>query len=255
MLRAVVLALLIANLGFWVWRAGALDSLGLGPTSERDPARLARQVQPEAVRVLPADLAAASLRAASAPLGSGVAASAVAAATVPAASQCLEAGPFASGAIDAAEQALAVAGLPAGTWRRSGPETAPQYAVVLGPFNSRESLQTKREEIGRLQLPTEAVELPGKASGDALQTVLALGRYDSRSAAEAGLAGFSKRGVRTARVAALPAPGGELRLRVDNASAALAEQLRALSAAALGAGFGPCAAPSPAPPAAASAAR
>ena len=76
MLRAVVVALLLANLGFWAWRSGAFEALGLGPSSERDPARLAQQVQPEAVRVVPAAMAAATLRAASAPLGSATAASA-----------------------------------------------------------------------------------------------------------------------------------------------------------------------------------
>ena len=253
MLRAVVVALLVANLGFWAWRAGAFEALGLGPSSERDPARLAQQVQPEAVRVVPAAMAAATLRVASAPLGSAAAASAaVAAAQAP---QCLEAGPFAPAALDAAEQALAAAGLPAGSWRRSSLDAAPQYAVVLGPFNSGEGLQTKREEIGRLKLPIEAVELPGKASGDAPQAALALGRYDSRSAAEAGLDGFSKRGVRTARVATLRTASSQMRLRIDNASPALTEQLRALSAAALGGGFAPCVAEPAAPTAAASAAR
>lgn len=253
MLRAVVVALLLANLGFWAWRSGAFEAVGLGPSSERDPARLAQQVQPEAVRVVPAAMAAATLRAASAPLGSATAASAaVAAAQAP---QCLEAGPFAPSGVDAAEQALAAAGLPAGSWRRSSPDAAPQYAVVLGPFNSGEGLQTKREEIGRLKLPFEVVELPGKASGDAPQTGLALARYVSRSAAEAGLAGFSKRGVRTARVAVLRAASSEMRLRIDSASPALAEQLRALSAAALGGGFAPCAAEPPTPTPAASATR
>lgn len=252
MLRAVVLVLLLANLGFWAWRSGALDGIGLGPTRERDPTRLAQQVQPDAVRVVPAATAAATLLAANASRSSAAPASAAVAAA-PETTQCLEAGPFAPGAIDAAEQALAAAGLPAGRWRRSNQASAAQYAVVLGPFNSPEGLQTKREEIGRLKLPFEAVELPGKSSGDAAQTGLALARYDSRSAAEAGLASFSKRGVRTARVATLRAAGSESRLRIDSASPALAEQLRVLSSAALGAGFSPCPAEAPAP--AASAAR
>ena len=66
MLRALVALLLVANLGFWAWRTGALEGLGLGPARERDPTRLAQQIRPEAVRVLPASAAIAFSIAASA---------------------------------------------------------------------------------------------------------------------------------------------------------------------------------------------
>lgn len=233
MLRALVAALLLANLAFWAWSAGALDSIGLGPAHERDPARLALQVQPEAVRVVPAADASAVAVNASASAG----AASVKAGALP---QCLEAGPFAAAAIEAAERALAPAALPEGSWLRSQHEVAALYAVVLGPFASRESMRQKGEEFARLRLATEAIELPGEANDGTTQAVLALGRYDSRGAADAALAALGQRGVRTARVTLLKPAVSESRLRVPNPTAAQAEQLRALNDPALGSGFGPC---------------
>jgi hypothetical protein len=233
MLRALVALLLLANLGFWAWSAGALEVIGLAPARERDPSRLAQQVRPEAVRVLTRAEAAAALRAASATLAGGKS---------PATSLCLEAGPFSPAAAETAERVLATA-LPAGSWVRTTQDSAAQYAVVLGPFASRDALQKKADELGRLRVTFEETGLPAEDAGPAgAQRGFALGRYDSRAAAEAALAAFSARGVRTARVAALRDASSETRLRIDNANAALAEQARAISAAALGAGFGPCAA-------------
>lgn len=234
MLRASVVALLLANLAFWAWSTGALESLGWAPARERDPTRLEQQVRPDAVRVLSPTAATAALQAArpaSAP-GNAAARSPL---------LCLEAGPFAPGAIEVAEHALAAAALPEGSWVRTNRNLAASYAVVLGPFGNRDALRKKREEISRLRLPFEALDLPGDGAGAAPQPGFALGRYDSRDAAEAALTAFNQRGVRTARVALLRPASSESRLRVEYATPAQAEQLRALSGGAFGAGFAACA--------------
>lgn len=233
MLRALVAVLLLANLAFWAWSAGTLEGIGLGPARERDPARLTQQVQPDAVRVLPPTAAVAALSAASAAQGSG------------AALACLEAGPFAPTTIDAAERALAAAALPEGLWLRTNHELAAQFAVVLGPFGNREALLKKREELSRLRVPLEPLDLPGDGAGTSAQPGFALGRYDNADAAQAALAAFSQRGVRTARVTLLRPASSESRLRVDAATPVQAAQLRALSGAALAGGFAPCAAAAP----------
>lgn len=230
MLRALVVLLLLANLAFWAWTEGLLAPVGLMPTSQRDPARLELQVQPDAVRVLSADAARAAL-------------AATAEAPARGATQCLEAGPFSTASIVAAEQALVAAGWPAGSWVRTPHEGAPQYAVVLGPFGNREALQKKQDELGRLRLEFETVDLPGDGGSATPQPGFALGRYANRTAADTALAAFSLRGVRTARVTSLKPAPGDSRLRADPLTPAQAEQLRALSGAALGAGFVPCAAP------------
>jgi hypothetical protein len=258
MLRALVVLLVLANLGFWAWSTGTLAIIGLAPAQERDPSRLEQQVRADAVRVLaPAEAAAAlgAASAAAAPRSAASAASgassvapstnaasaALAASNAAAALLCLEAGPFAPAAVEAAERALAAV-LPAGSWLRVRKEVAAQYAVVLGPFVGREGLQKKADELGRLRVTFEEINLPADGAAPAgVPRGFALGRYDNRAAAEAALAAFSARGVRTARVAMLRATGSEAWLRVDNASATLAERARAISAAALGAGFAPCA--------------
>ena len=239
MLRAVVAVLLLANLAFWAWSEGLLEPVGLVPTHERDPQRLNLQINPDAVQVLAPAAASAALRAAEA------AARAPAAVARPVV-QCLDAGPFSASAIDAAERAMAAASLPAGSWARTRHEAAPQYAVVLGPFGNREALQKKSDELGRLNLPVEALDLPGDGPGAAPQPGFALGRYATRSAADAALVGLGQRGVRTARVTQLKPSSIDSRLRVEHATPALVERLRALNSAALGAGFGPCAAAAPA---------
>jgi len=234
MLRALAALLIVANLAFWAWSAGALEGIGLAPARERDPARLSQQVRPDAVRALPPAAAQAALGAASAASAPADAARATL--------LCLEAGPFAPAALEAAERALAAAALPDGTWVRTTHEVAAQYAVVLGPYGNREVLQRKREELGRLHLAFEALDLPGDGVNATPQAGIALGRYDNRGAAEAALASLGERGVRTARVTLLKPASSESRLRVESAPPALAEQLRGLSSAALGAGFRPCAA-------------
>ena len=244
MLRLLVVALLLANLMFWAWSTGTLEFIGWVPTRERDPARLAEQVRPDAVRILAPAAATAALSTATAASQAAPAAVSGASAAAAGTPLCLEAGPFVGSAIDAAEQALLAAALPEGSLIRANRDIPAVYAVILGPFASREALQKKREEIARLRLPFEALDLLGAGGKD--QPGFALGRYDNRTAAESALATFSQRGINTARVAMLRPASSETRLRVEFATQAQADQLRALSGGALGAGFAPCAPLAPA---------
>ena len=232
MLRALVAVLLLVNLGFWAWSAGALERLGWAPTRERDPARLALQTGAETVRVLPPD---AALPAPKSPAGA-----AGAEARGPS-SQCLETGPLALTALASAERTLLAGGVAEGSWVRRSSDLPAQYAVVLGPFNSNEALRNKREEIARLRLPLEVLSLPAVGAGSGPQAGLALGRYDNRATADSALAGYAQRGVRTARVLQLRPAGSEVHLRFDSATAAQAQQLRSLSGELVGAAFAPCA--------------
>jgi hypothetical protein len=78
MLRAIVLLLLLANLGFWAWTQGQLDGVvGVRAQGDREPERLARQVRADSVHILPAGATSAP------PGGPGEPALA-----------CLEAGPY-----------------------------------------------------------------------------------------------------------------------------------------------------------------
>jgi BirA family biotin operon repressor/biotin-[acetyl-CoA-carboxylase] ligase len=240
MLRWLVLALLLANALFWAWSQGWLSPLfGPAPGAQREPWRLQQQLRPESVRVLPPG-AAPPAAASSGASGAGMPASAATAGAASAPGTtlaCFESPPLTPATLDAAEQALATV-LPARGWIRASREASPQHVVVLGPL-AREALQKKRDELTRLKLGFEELRLPGDAGAG-----LALGRYESPSAAQAALEGFGQRGVRTARVVALREAGSETRLRIENATPAQAEALRALKTPALGAqGLVPCAAP------------
>jgi hypothetical protein len=55
-LRVVVVALLVANLGYAIWARGGLAMFGSEPArfSEREPQRLQQQVRPQVLLVKPA---------------------------------------------------------------------------------------------------------------------------------------------------------------------------------------------------------
>jgi hypothetical protein len=237
-LRWLVLGLLVANVLVFASGQGWLGPIGVGTGSPREPGRLQQQIRPDLLRVLPADTGAApdsGPTTAATPAGTVVPAIVAGASAPSGGLSCLETEALPPTALDGAEQALAAV-LPGRGWVRASREVAPQYAVVIGPMSSRDALQKKREELGRLRVGVEEIRLPG-SSGPAL----ALGRYDSQASAEAGLDSFGQRGVRTARVVALREPVVEMRLRVERLSPEQAEALRALKAPALGAqGLLPC---------------
>ena len=96
MLRVLVVLLLLANLIFFGWARGWFAPGWPPPRhGEREPERVAAQVRPELITVLPPPAASAAILAARA-----------------ASEMCLEAGPFDAAAMGAAETALAGAGFP-----------------------------------------------------------------------------------------------------------------------------------------------
>jgi hypothetical protein len=218
MLRLVVLALILANLGFYSWTQGWLDGLvGVRPTGDREPERMARQVRPETVVILPPE-AAASSSASAAPV-------------------CLEAGPFSATELAAANAALkqALPNAAEGSWVEVKTDTPGTWIVYMGKFVDTEGLVKKEQELKRLKLDFEVVRTP-----PALDRGLSLGRFDARAAADTALERFTQQGVRTARVVELSPPGSATLLRAARADEALAAQLTALKAGALGKGFVAC---------------
>jgi hypothetical protein len=94
-LRALVVALVAANLLFFAYTRGTLDGLlGLRAIGDREPERLANQIRPETIQLLPMSAAASApgdVRA------------------------CLETPPFGAADANAVELVLAN-NLPAGSW-------------------------------------------------------------------------------------------------------------------------------------------
>ena len=221
MLRLLLLVLIVANLGFYSWSQGWLDSVvGIRATGDREPERLARQLRPEAVVILPPESAAAS------------------SATTAATPACLEAGPFSPtelvAAITSLKQLLPTAA--EGGWAEVKTETPGSWIVYMGKFADAEGLAKKEQELKRLKLDFEIMRSP-----PTLERGLSLGRFDQRAAADKALERFTQQGVRTARVVELSAPGSASLLRAARADAELASQLTALKAASLGKGFAACA--------------
>jgi len=200
MLRAVVIALVLANAAFFAWTQGWLDNVvGVRSIGDREPERLLRQIRPETIRIIPTPT--------------------VVAAPPPA---CLEAGPFAPAEIAAAEAALRAA-LPnatAGTWVSLKTDQPGTWIVYMGKYPNRELLVRKQEELARRKVAFEEVNSPVT-----LDPGLSLGRFEERAAADKALAQFTQQGIRTAKVVELTPPASSFRLRVERADAALAAQL------------------------------
>ena len=250
MLRLAALLLLLVNLLLLAWLGGLLPA-GAG---QREPERLARQVKPGAIRLLPpASASAPQAAAASSTPGVTSAASAASAANAPAAglalpasalaraTACLEAGPFDSSTAASAERALQQAGVPAGSWRLAAAAAGSAYLVYVGPYPDPATLQAKRDELRQLAVAAYPVD-----ADTGLQPGLSLGRHASAAAADAALAALGRRGVRSARVVAVAgsSPAGSL-LRVAVADAALQARLAGLALPG-GQGFKACAEPPPA---------
>jgi hypothetical protein len=101
-MRTLVSLLLLANLGFFALASGWLQPyVGLSTHHEREPQRLAAQIQPESVRVRAVGDAAATL-----------------------AAGCIQAGPFSLEQIEAIEAELAPAVRTPTTWQRQPAEPA-----------------------------------------------------------------------------------------------------------------------------------
>jgi hypothetical protein len=254
LLRWFVALALLANIGYAAWHAGALGVVGLAPATERDPGRLQQQVRPAALRVLsPQATTAAVAESANAaavgppppgplaaPLPAPVAAPASAAESATAASAplaCLEIGPLDNAAaLDSAERALASVLPDRGerAWVREQRPGGAQYIVFVGPVLSRDSARQRREELIKLKMSFEAVELPGGPSSEK-EGGYSLGKHDSETAALAALDALRDRGLRNARVALLRANGSPRTwLRLDNLRSAAADAVRALPADKLG---------------------
>ena len=219
MLRALFFALVFANLGFYAWTQGWLDGIaGTRAAGDREPERLARQVRPETVVILPPG-------AASAP-------------GTPAPTACLEAGPFSTTELISASATLkeALPGLPEGSWLEAKAETPGAWIVYMGKFNDSESLTKKEQELKRLKVEFEEVR-----NQPALARGLSLGRHEQRGAADKALERLVQQGVRSARVVEVAAPASVTLLRVPRADSELAARLTALRSAGLGKGFVACA--------------
>ncbi|MEO6409856.1 MAG: hypothetical protein ABIO45_14035 [Burkholderiaceae bacterium] len=214
MLRALVVLLLLANAAVFAWSRGWLgEGSGTPSNGSEAAARQARQIRPQSVVIL----SPTSARAAAAALA------------------CLEAGPFNAAQFAVAESVLQPL-LPPGSWSDVRTERAPVWIVYMGKYETPELMARKQSEVGRTKIEFEELR-----NAPDLEPGLALGRFESREAAERALAQYTLRGLRSARVVELVPPATSHMLRIEKAGSAVLAQATALRNDALGSGFAACA--------------
>jgi hypothetical protein len=142
MLRLIVLFLLLANGAYYAWSQGLLMPWGVGPLQQSEPQRMQQQLQPEGVRLLPAE----ELRA----LEAQVAQVAPAAR----ASECLASATLAEP--QAATVRTALQSWPAGSWTLEPVVEPPRWILYMGKYADPEQLARKRAELRQLGIAFDA---------------------------------------------------------------------------------------------------
>ena len=217
MLRALALCLLLLNGVYFAWGQGWLLAYGLGPTPQREPHRLAQQIQPEAIQII------------------GERDAAQAQAPVPTANAvCLQ-----SGVLDAAKVAalrtVLEASWPAQAWALDELTVSARWIIYMGKYANAVELAKKRAQLATLRLTFEPLRNPALAPG------LSLGAFASQAQAETALETLAQRGVRTARVVQELPQSQAYRLRLPAVDEVLQKQLPPVRAALAGQALLPCA--------------
>ena len=213
MLRLCVLLLVLLNGIYYAWSHNLLRPYGFAPVQQTEPHRLAQQIRPELVRILPAD----ETRRVE-----------VAEKTAPRPVECLQAGLFDENQTAMLRQ-TAQSVLPAGNWSLDEAVEPPRWIVYMGKYPDAQALAKKRAELAALNLRFEPLTNP------ALELGLSLGSFETEARANEALAALSKQGVHTARVVQerlelrgtwfrIPVVDEALKARLDDLKTALADK-------------------------------
>lgn len=220
-MRLLVLALMLANAGYWAWSTGALLPYGVGPAVQTEPERMQAQIRPQALRVL------------SAPEAEQALAQAARAATP---TQCLE-----SARLSQAQAALLREQLsaqwPADAWRMTPWSESARWIIYIGPLSRPDALARKQQELHQRKVAFEAYSSAELGPG------LSLGTYATQEQAQAQLSALTQRGVRTARVVQTAAASSGEQLRLPAVTAALQQWIPKMAPYLGEAGLTPCPAP------------
>jgi len=209
-MRALFLLLLAANLAYFAWwRYGA-------PADPADSAPLARQIEPEKLKVIaPKDLPPPSTTRKAAPL-----AAAPAAASAP----CLEWGGFTLADAPRAEQALEPLALGGRLAQRRTDELA-RWWVFIPSQGSRQNALRKAQELRNLGIDEYFIV---QDEGE-YRWALSLGVFRNEEAAQAHLAALRARGVRSAGVGPRETVVPKVWLQVKSVDAPLLARLKEIA--------------------------
>lgn len=215
MLRAIALALLLANAGYFAFTHGWLARWGWAPEQQSEPQRLDQQLRPEVLRLLPPTGGPRAQ-----PTPAPAPGPETTAAVTGGAGECLQAGVF--DALQAARLRDQLTGLalPAGSYAFE-PVTVPgRWIVYMGRYADAEQVARKKAELRYRKVSFEALQ------NSSLEPGLSLGGFATQAEAARELEALANRGVRTARVLQergevqgqtlrLPAVDDTLRPRLD----------------------------------------
>lgn len=239
MIRVLIALLIAANLAFFGWTRGWLDTVvGVPGGGGREPDRQQREVRPELVQLLTPEAAVPRRTAAPSPAPQPHSPASPGSPSPPSPSPstaCLEAGPFDAAGLEAAGAAMHAA-LPGAPSTTTETEQAGGWLVYIGRYADPAAMARREANLTRRNLPyTEVTNDPALTPG------LALGRFDDRAGAVQALERFTQLGLSSARVVETSAPIVRYRLRVDPVDPDTAAQLKSLTNPAFGSGFAACA--------------
>jgi hypothetical protein len=181
-MKLAFLLLVLVNLLLFAWLQGAFGRYGEGG---REPERVARQIEPERIRVLTEkDVQALRERARSSSNGLD-----------PSAPQaCVEFGDFPQA--DAARVEKLLAGLPAAKVTSLPVEAPGWFMVYLPPHKTWAEAERRAEELRKLGVK----DLQVMSESAALKFAISLGSFRDPNAAKAHLAALEKMGVKGVRM-------------------------------------------------------
>ncbi|CAN5150841.1 hypothetical protein BH10PSE16_BH10PSE16_28730 [soil metagenome] len=217
MLRALVLALLLANAAYFAWGQGLLAAYGWAPARQAEPERLAQQIRPEAMQLI----APATAQTQDSPP------------VRTADTRCLQVGVFTEQQAHVLRPRLQ-AGLPTGSWSFENSGDSVRWIIYMGKYISKEAMNRKRHMLKQLDL---AFEQP---ASHVLNPGLSLGSYASKAEAEKALDQMNERGLRSARVVLERPELPSLWLKVPAADATMQARLEALKPQFAGKAVQPC---------------
>ena len=223
MLRLIVLALVLANAGYYAYSQGLLAAYGFAPATQSEPQRLTQQIKPEMLRILNPQEA---IQFESTTPPTQVIASA-------SATECLQVGMFNEEQTMVLREKL-VSTLPQNSWVIESALVPARWLVYMGKYSSDEAVVKKKSELRGRGVSFEAL------NNISLEPGLSLGSFKTQPEAEAELNRIAKKGVKTAKVMQERAELRGHRLRLPTVNAALRSQLDAIKPQLAGKAFAVC---------------
>jgi hypothetical protein len=210
-MKLAFLLLVLVNVLLFAWQHGVFGRYGDGG---REPERVARQVEPERIRVLTEKEVQALRERAKQASG---------APELNAAQACVEFGDFSAAEAVRAEKALTALG--AVVKVSSAPVEAPGwYMVYLPPFKTLAEAERRADELRKLGIKDMMV----MNESSAMKFAISLGSFRDPNAAKAHLAALEKTGIKGVRIADRPSTLTLTRFQLRDLDAAAAQQLATL---------------------------